>query len=148
LKVCTRCRESKSLDLMAKQRVAPDGRSSWCKACVASLARVWRAKNRERHRESVREWVKRNPERAAEARRARERRQSHSRLPAPTRPEPAACEACGKKRATALCLDHCHKTDKFRGWLCSKCNAGLGILGDDAASVRRVLAYVERAEGQ
>jgi hypothetical protein len=41
-------------------------------------------------------------------------------------------------------LDHCHVTGRFRGWLCHACNTGLGELGDDVASVRRALAYLER----
>lgn len=66
-------------------------------------------------------------------------------LPAPTRPAPNACECCAapvKKRQ--LALDHDHETGRFRGWLCSGCNTGLGLLGDSLTAARAVVAYLER----
>ena len=38
--------------------------------------------------------------------------------------------------------DHDHKTNKFRGWLCKKCNTGMGAVGDDLKSVLRVANYL------
>ena len=66
-------------------------------------------------------------------------------MPAPTRPEPQHCEACGaapKMPFTHLALDHCHTTGKFRGWLCNSCNRGLGWLGDNLAGVLRIVVYL------
>src|SRR5208282_6773282 len=40
------------------------------------------------------------------------------------------CKICGipqNKLNENLCVDHCHKSNKIRGLLCRKCNAGLGI---------------------
>jgi hypothetical protein len=44
-----------------------------------------------------------------------------------------------------LHLDHCHVTGSFRGWLCGKCNTGLGMLGDNIAGLKAAIAYLERA---
>jgi hypothetical protein len=41
------------------------------------------------------------------------------------------------------CLDHDHKTNKFRGWLCHKCNLGLGNLNDDTGRLHRALEYLQ-----
>src|ERR1019366_6138471 len=38
----------------------------------------------------------------------------------PPRPADGRCQACGEERV--LCLDHCHKTGAFRGWICHPCN--------------------------
>jgi len=45
-----------------------------------------------------------------------------------------------------LGLDHCHSTGVFRGWLCSKCNAGLGFFGDNLAGLEKAIAYLVRSE--
>lgn len=39
------------------------------------------------------------------------------------------CTICGDE--TNLVVDHCHKTNKFRGMLCNRCNQGLGLFRDD-----------------
>lgn len=67
-------------------------------------------------------------------------------LPEPTRPCPQLCECCGRlpgKRA--MHLDHCHITDEFRGWLCGRCNKGIGALGDTISGLKSALKYLERA---
>jgi hypothetical protein len=39
------------------------------------------------------------------------------------------CVICGSKED--LVVDHCHKTNTFRGMLCNHCNRGLGHFRDD-----------------
>ncbi len=40
-------------------------------------------------------------------------------------------------------IDHCHYTGNFRGFLCPKCNQGMGLLGDDPAILRAAADYLE-----
>lgn len=56
-------------------------------------------------------------------------------------PPPKNCQLCDKEKK--LYLDHCHKTNKFRGWLCIRCNSGLGQLGDDVESLERGIKYLK-----
>jgi hypothetical protein len=60
-----------------------------------------------------------------------------------------SCSLCKKPvppRGTGerhkLHVDHCHTTGKIRGFLCNRCNTGLGKLGDDEAGLLRALEYV------
>ena len=53
-----------------------------------------------------------------------------------------------KEKVFRLSVDHCHKTKKVRGLLCSKCNRGIGNLNDDIELVRNALAYLEKYKGE
>lgn len=43
-------------------------------------------------------------------------------------------------------LDHCHETETFRGWVCTRCNTGIGGLQDSVTIIKRALAYLEEHE--
>jgi len=105
-------------------------------------SRSWRENNRERHRANTRRWRQANPDRI------RELNRKHNGLPNPTRPTPPVCECCSKpcKTKTVLCLDHCHDTGAFRGWLCNACNVGIGRLGDNEEGLMKALEYLRRAK--
>lgn len=50
------------------------------------------------------------------------------------------CSLCGTKEQ--LCVDHCHKTGRVRGILCTMHNTALGKFGDDPHMLRRAAAWV------
>ena len=50
------------------------------------------------------------------------------------------CAICHS--SPSLCIDHDHNTNKVRGLLCTKCNKGLGIFGDDASLVQNAADYL------
>jgi Recombination endonuclease VII len=54
------------------------------------------------------------------------------------------CAIC-KTSSRRLCIDHCHATGKVRGFLCNKCNVGLGYYNDDPRLMRAATAYLEAA---
>jgi len=65
-------------------------------------------------------------------------------------PPPDTCYCCGEKEGnritTKLVVDHCHQTKKFRGWICHKCNTGIGLLGDTIEGVEKAIKYLRRGE--
>jgi hypothetical protein len=65
--------------------------------------------------------------------------------PAPTRQVPSVCECCGKPSEKFLDLDHCHISGEFRGWLCNRCNRGLGFFDDSIEGLMNAVRYLERA---
>src|SRR5271166_1763480 len=71
-------------------------------------------------------------------------------MPEPTRPCPAVCECCGKpeKRLDrfGLSLVHCHVTGIFRGWLCDRCNVGIGCFGGNIQGLRSAVSYLEMCD--
>ena len=62
----------------------------------------------------------------------------------PRPPSGSKCQIC--KRVSKLNLDHCHSSEKFRGWLCQSCNLACGLLGDNSTNVRAALEYMETFE--
>jgi hypothetical protein len=118
---------------------------------VNAYHREWYAANREKLRTQRRaryvqnreEHLKRN--RAAYRRAVARGKRPGREYPEPTRKMPKRCECCGRASRRALALDHCHRSSKFRGWLCVPCNAGIGMLGDTPAGVLRALRYLKRA---
>lgn len=55
------------------------------------------------------------------------------------------CDLCGVPEiecTQGLCIDHCHKTGEFRGFLCKKCNTALGMLNDDPEMFLKAAQYL------
>jgi transcription elongation factor Elf1 len=41
-------------------------------------------------------------------------------------------------------VDHCHKTGAVRGLLCNSCNLSLGLMNENADSLRALADYIEK----
>jgi hypothetical protein len=53
------------------------------------------------------------------------------------------CDCCGRTDKELL-MDHCHKTEEHRGWLCQSCNIGIGRLGDCIEGVEKAIEYLKK----
>lgn len=64
-------------------------------------------------------------------------------------PKPKTCDCCGKEtEPSKLNVDHDHDTGDFRGWLCRRCNLGLGQLGDNIEGLNMAIAYLMKAQDE
>ena len=55
------------------------------------------------------------------------------------------CSICGmlnEKSGHRLGIDHDHKTKQIRGYLCSKCNRGIGFFNDNPSLLQAAKEYV------
>lgn len=118
-----------------------------CRKCLdfhAARSRKWREHNRQRHRDSVKAWKLANPEQT----RRREKKSWYRRQYGITieqrdamfQKQQGVCAVCGT--ATALVVDHCHRSGKVRGLLCGKCNAALGMVNDNTSLLLALSDYV------
>jgi hypothetical protein len=146
-KKCRTCRRDKPLSEFNKNNAKQDGLQAKCRACE----KVYYYANHERILSRRRGWNKIN--KAHKRKYATENRTTlleqarrWQGLPKPTRADPGFCELCGRPpKKRNLCLDHCHETGQFRGWLCHKCNLGIAALGDSREGLERALAYIDLA---
>ena len=66
-------------------------------------------------------------------------------------PKPEHCECCGrnfKEYGIKAELDHCHTKKVFKGWLCAKCNGGLGRFNDDIELLHKAIVYLRKSDEQ
>jgi 5-methylcytosine-specific restriction endonuclease McrA len=85
-------------------------------------------------------WRRENPDKA----RAKTRRDTRIRngiVDATSETREGDCPICG--RTGPLVLDHDHLTRLARGWLCGRCNVGIGMLNDSPSHLRAAAAYLE-----
>ncbi len=64
------------------------------------------------------------------------------------RPRPNICEICSRTPKASrpfIMFDHCHKTGKFRGWICDSCNKALGHVEDSPEILQKMIIYLEKA---
>ena len=58
-------------------------------------------------------------------------------------PEAGSCQIC-RNYTEKWVLDHCHNNMRFRGYICTSCNSGIGLLHDDPEILERALNYLRR----
>lgn len=61
--------------------------------------------------------------------------------------KPEQCEVCGAiqiGKTNKICWDHDHETDKFRGWICFRCNFALGLMKDNAELLEKLASYLRK----
>lgn len=126
MKTCSKCWTSKPATEFYRRNGKADGLQHRCKTCQKKDYVSWTAA----HPEKIKEF----------------RRRSRGQVEAPTRPIPVFCELCERKntRPPAFNEDHDPSTGKFRGWLCHKCDIGLGFLGDNLTGLGKAVLYLER----
>jgi len=135
-KQCPKCREIKLLSEFNKSSTTKDGQSTWCKMCVRLNAKKWQLKNKEISSHQIRVRSLKNKFGLTI--------EDYEKL---LKQQSGKCALCGKDKGNSngirLAVDHDHKTGKIRGLLCWSCNAGLGLLGDNIVSMKRVIDYLE-----
>lgn len=116
-----------------------------CVDCQQIAIKAWDKRNPGEGLRRSRKWQKAHPERAKENTRRSWRKRNG--VPFATRPCPANCESCSRvlEGGIKTHLDHCHITGVFRGWLCNRCNRGLGYFGDSIEGIEKALTYLKQA---
>lgn len=150
---CSKCGEGKPEDRFSKntKNVNRAFRESWCRACKNVYAKTWRIKNLDRVKKYSTQYRKNNPGLGAFysmgvtfAEKVKVFKQQGKRC--------AICKTTshgtthGKSPDNAVqswCADHDHKTGKFRGVLCQRCNHVLGRVDDSIEILEKCILYLK-----
>lgn len=116
---------------------------------VACNAKAYRERNIEEVRKRDRDNQKRlrslNPEREKARLQRYAERQNKKRVQEAGREKPELCEICFTNEFKIV-FDHCHQSNKFRGWICDRCNRVLGIVKDNPQLLKGLASYLEKSQ--
>ena len=103
-------------------------------------------RNKELYVQRAREWRKANPERYQRSKTKHRLKKAYQLTPEEyetlRRLQDGKCGNPGCSNQ-AQHLDHCHVTERVRGFLCFGCNISLGHLDEDPARIMGLLDYLE-----
>jgi hypothetical protein len=164
-KRCSTCGIWRPLTQYYTAKGTRDGLRGDCKPCFRERAAKRYQENPGPARERAREWARNNPERVkarmekdkASGRKAARDRQSYIRrtyglteadYDLLVAKQGARCATCGYRPTgkARLHLDHDHDTGAIRGFLCFRCNNGIGDFGDSVGVLLNVIAYLTPTE--
>lgn len=150
-KRCGKCKLNKPVSEFNKYKRSKDGLQHRCKLCHKADVRADFEKDPEKYRNRVREYALREPEKVARnsfRQQARLLGLDQDDMEAKFKAHNGLCDICQKphhetlKRYRRLTIDHDHVTGEFRGFLCHRCNNGLGCFGDDPAELESAIRYL------
>jgi len=131
MKTCTKCKLVKILDDFYPRNNRLDGKESECKSCSNLRKKQYRLNNKEIIRAQNK---KRNP--GWDINRYNEYVELQGNR----------CAICGTDNPglSDWSADHCHITNKPRGLLCVRCNAGLGYFKDNPEYLQSAIDYLSK----
>lgn len=131
MKTCIACKEEKDESEFPPNKSTKDKLNRKCRPCFNQYMKEWYSKNKDIHKARV------NASRPHKSSKYGISEEEYETL---INKFNGKCHLCKKKNATDI--DHCHKTNKVRGVLCSGCNTSLGKLGDTVESLQKAVDYL------
>lgn len=137
-KICTGCKEEKELDEFSIHPGGKHGRHSRCKECrVKYESGRWRSLSEDKKK------VKNDSRRQNDRKYFLETLDmTLDQFKSLVLSVEGKCQICGEFVGESLCIDHDHRTGKFRGLLCRACNFGIGQLKDDPTILDSASRYL------
>ncbi|KKL18363.1 hypothetical protein LCGC14_2476280 [marine sediment metagenome] len=173
-KICSECNIEKTLDCFSFHgSTRKDGSRplrNQCRECRSETASEWQRRNNKKSRARSRAWRMENKARCTHSARmiaspkkrfwaslydARRKAKTKGHLPCTATLDEIKsaftgfCFVCGVPEIECkqrLCMDHCHETGRFRGWLCGRCNRASSYLGDSPQVMRILAEYIEQSQ--
>jgi len=132
MKQCNICKSSKPFSEFSKSRNPKgDGYQYTCKPCNTIEKRKWYEANKDKNRNT--KYLKKFGIGLEEATKILLKQNSK-------------CAICKipMEMGSKTHLDHSHKTNQVRGFLCQKCNHGLGLFNDSTQILKSAILYLNK----
>lgn len=147
-KDCYGCKKNKFIQEFGMDNSKPDGKSIYCRVCnrgKCAKSRLkdkdkritYRQENKTKIRKQSRDYILRLRYGITEI----EFNQQFEK-------QGKKCALCDSNKSDKknFVVDHCHKTGKIRGILCSYCNRALGMFKDSKDNLIKAIKYIEKTE--
>jgi hypothetical protein len=167
MKTCRRCKENKEIKEFYKNKSEKDGLMYICKFCFRKEQKPYKIKNIEKHRETKRLYERKRMQDPIYREKQREKSRkyylknknnykgrkhkfrilktygiSDEDFLKMLEKQKNLCSLCGIYLNKRKNIDHCHKTGKIRGILCTNCNMGLGLFKDSKEILGKAIIYL------
>jgi len=142
-KVCNVCKQELPLESFHRLKTSKDGYGYRCSKCDYALQKDYKKRRYEQFREDRRK-----------VQRKHKYGLSDEDFQKMLSDQKGLCACCGKTleegwtqnhKNNKLVVDHDHKSGKVRGLLCTMCNKGLGLLGDDLEGLQKAVDYLKKS---
>lgn len=142
-RICSSCGINKPLSEFALSRTRKLGREYCCKKCCRERARKWYQNNREKAKETARQWKLKHPERVRVLNRRSSQKFNYGmedgKFDEMYKKQNGRCAICGEE--SNLYVDHDHKTNMVRKLLCPRCNHMVGVVEANINLLSKVIQY-------
>lgn len=140
-KRCSCCKQNKEVGQFFKEKAKPDGYSNYCKECTSIRGKVryrekYPLKDGTRSLFSLREWHLKTKYNITEDQYNNMLQEQSNRC--------LICNSESNAESKKFAVDHCHKTGKVRGLLCSECNSGIGFLKENPDIMLSAIEYLKK----
>lgn len=145
MKSCKKCKELKPFSEYTKNKQKKDGYNIYCRICCNLKTQNWRELNpskyqvsRKKYRDYTKEEQKDYMLRMRYGITLEEKNQMFLN-------QNNKCKLCQNVESDnkGFVVDHCHKSGKIRGILCSYCNKALGMFKDDPSFLEKAINYLK-----
>ncbi len=160
-KVCSKCKVAKEVNQFDKWRTSTDGYYPSCKSCknvvkkqqrisdpeYYNKRKIWYKNHYNKHKDSIKirttEYQKNNPHIRRKSLLNYYYGLSLEAYQSLVDKNNGKCWICNSFPINRkLFVDHCHKTEKIRGVLCSKCNTAIAFFNDDINILNSAIEYL------
>lgn len=149
-RICTICNQTKHVYAFGSGKRSRGGRRNQCKSCLNAQhhTRVDSAQNYA----YIKQYRARHPMKRRGYNLKRDYGITLEQYNTMLAAQNGACKICEntspgtRSQSVNFSVDHCHKTKRIRGLLCTSCNRGIGHFKDDPALMRRAADYLSSAK--